>query len=235
MIENIPRSVILAIKAAAKDIEASVKGGAYNPANVEGLSTTLERFMMGMVAKAYPTVKSSWLDKDIDTSWTRKAIDDNIVDGMKLQEAFDVWKDLDPNDRKMLETINYSKFNGQPISKLQKENKALYDAYMGGSEKGGASNELGSLPKEPMGKSPIDMDSILGDTTKKPLLPSMPKDIDEEIDKMPIGEKEKNIPPSNKKDKKGEPPAKQDLMQPGEFERNPQENEFKKGIPTKPL
>ena len=38
--DNIPRSVVIAIKAAAKDIAIAVKGGAYEPIATEKLPAT---------------------------------------------------------------------------------------------------------------------------------------------------------------------------------------------------
>jgi hypothetical protein len=73
MIENIPRSVILTIKAAARDVANSVKGGAYNPTKTEKLAESLEKFMISMVLPSYPKVKSSWIDKDVDASWKKSA------------------------------------------------------------------------------------------------------------------------------------------------------------------
>ncbi len=201
MADNIPNSVMLTIRAAARDVATSVKGGGNNPARTEKLAHTLEKFMTGIVAQSYPTIKSSWLDGDKDEAWVRGAAEGGMVDGQKLQEAFHIWDKLAPSDRTMLETLNYSKFNGQPLTKLQKENKELYDAYMGPA---GEAAPV-ALPDE--GK-PL---SALPPAAPPPAPKEKPKAKDEIA------------------------PPKQELMKPGQVKEHPQEDEFEKGIPTKPL
>ena len=132
MIENIPRSVILAIKAAAKDVATSVKGGAYEPITTDNLATTLEKFMISMVAQSYPKVKSSWIDKDMDKSWVKSALGGDVIDGVKLQQAFDTIWTGNP-DKVDLERVNYSKYIGKPISLIEKERPDIYKAYVGDS------------------------------------------------------------------------------------------------------
>lgn len=198
MIDNIPRSVRIAIKAAARDIESAVRGGAYAPQK-DDIAATLEKFMLGVVAQSYPRVRSAWVDSDVDDSWMEKKPGD-VVDGKQLQQAFDkLWKDLDPSDRRMLESINFSKFNGQPISKLQKENKALYDAYSGG------------VGAEPALETPgvEEADKLLPDISapkKAPELPEKPK-TDEEVpakqDLMKPGQVKKE--PADKEFEEGVP------------------------------
>jgi hypothetical protein len=210
MMENIPKSVRLAIKAAAKDVEGSVRGGAYSVMAASDMANTLEKMMLGIVAQSYPRVKSAWMDSDVDDSWTdKKTINPDLVDGQELQQAFErLWKDLDPADRRMLESVNYSKFNAQPKTKLQKENPALYKAYTG-------SDDLGVKPKEDLGlgldKAPAP--GGIGDILRTP----------EEKPKAKLDEGGKDIP------------SKQKLMPPGQVGKVKEDREFETGLPSASL
>lgn len=196
MIENIPRSVVIAIKAAARDVAQSVKGGAYEPLATDKLAMNLEKFMIGMVAQSYPRKKSAWLDGDIDESWVRSAATGPLVDDEKLLKAMEKqYKDvLSPADYDMVVRNNFAKFHGKEESFLAKENANLHKEYAGSADLGlGDSGDVG------LSKSPIEDLPPPPTPSKKPLgdsaMPSLPKK------KVPT---EEEIKP------------KQDLAQPGE-------------------
>ena len=160
MIENIPRSVILAIKAAAKDVAHAVKGGSYCPTSTRDLTTTLEKFMMSMVAQSYPQVRSAWIDGDVDKSWVKNAEEAGMVDDEALLRAMErKWKGiLSPDDYDMVVRNNFSKFHGKKLLVLERENPQLYKSYAEPSE------------------THVEDTSIVDDTMKHglPALPNLP-------------------------------------------------------------
>jgi hypothetical protein len=131
MIENIPRSVVIAVKAAAKDIACAVKGGSYCPTSTRDLTTMLEKFMMSIVAQSYPQVKSAWIDRDVDKSWIKSAEEAGMVDDETLLKAMEKkWKGiLSPDDYDMVVRNNFSKFHGKKLLVLEQENPQLYKSY----------------------------------------------------------------------------------------------------------
>ena len=197
MSDNLPKSVRLAIRAATADIVSVIRGSDHNSTSVDSrFAKNIEGFLLGIVVPHYANLKAKWVDSSVDVGWVTAA-DVNVIDGMKLQEAFKTqYKDLDPDDAKLLEGNNFSKYNGQGLAKLQKGNPKLYDVYVG--MKDGAPIDDMGLPKEP---SKLDL---------PPAAPVAPK-------------------PSKDND---EPPAKQELMQPGVVKNTPGDMEFEKGIPS---
>ena len=206
-IENIPRSVIIAIKAAAKDVVASVKGGAYEPVSTDKLANTLEKFMIGMVAQSYPRVKSAWLDKDIDVSWVKTAegiLSGEEIDGL-INKAF---PGVDPTTEgfAVLQRFYSSKLYGKTMADASKAAPDLFKTKEPGLP----------LGDKPMGATPPPTD------TPKP---------GEENHTTPL----KPLPgkPLGKKPLKKEIPDVQERNKAGDMKtRSPLEEEFEKGIPT---
>ena len=132
MSDNVPRSVLIAISAAMRDVSSAINGASYKPVGFDGTAVKhLENFMLGIVASHYPKTKASWVDSSMDAKWVAAGLDEELVDGAKLNSAFSkVWQNLSESDQKLLQGMNFSKFNKQPITKL-KENQELYNAYMG--------------------------------------------------------------------------------------------------------
>ena len=220
MMENLPKSVCFAIKAAARDVAGAVRGGAYSVVAASDMANTLEKMMMGIVAQSYPRVKSAWMDSDVDDSWTeKKTANPDLVDGQELQQAFEkLWKDLDPADRRMLESVNYSKFNAQPKTKLQKENLALYKAYTG-------SESLGAEPKPGLGldKAPAAITSDGVELQPERWMGDPQGQLPVEKSKTKLGEGEKDVP------------SKQKLMPPGQVGKVKEDREFETGMPSTSL
>ena len=145
MIENIPHSVILTIKAAARDVANSVKGGAYNPTKTEKLAETLEKFMISMVLASYPKVKSSWLDKDVDSSWKKSAADGVTLTPEEISGLIKKTYPGVPADSEAYITIErlfFSKLLGKTMAEAPKEAPELF----GGAKPSVAPSAPTSLP-----------------------------------------------------------------------------------------
>ena len=209
MIENLPRSVIIAVHAAANDVANAVKGGAYNPTGTEKLANTLEKFMIGMVAQSYPRVKSAWLDKDADSSWTKVASTGVTIDPVKLATALTKFYSTitDPNLKKNNIGSATSMLLGKTEAEINAEWPGLLDDAGGPTPPG-----LGALP----------LGEPLAPSNQAPA-PAMPP--------KPMGASL----PMPKHDKEELAPAEQLLSKPGVMPHNPQDREFEDGVPTRPL
>ena len=152
MIENIPRSVVIAIQAAARDIENAVQGGAYTPVNIGNLRSTIEKFVTGMVAQAYPKVRSSWIDKDSDPSWTKKAAEEIDIGRLNtVMDEFYKGKGLSEKDIITLKRNNLQSLIGKTKDEFRKINPGLFEAYEGGAAE--------TEPKLPLPSAPNPIES----------------------------------------------------------------------------
>ena len=214
MIENLPRSVVIAIKAAAHDVANTVKGGAYNPTGTEKLANTLEKFMIGMVAQSYPKVRSAWLDKDADSSWTKVAAGPT-VDPVKLATALTKFYSAitDPN----LKKNNIGSATSMLLGKTEAEINAEWPGLL--SDAGAPTPPgLGALPPgEPLGAS---NQAPAPKPAKPQPLPPPPS----------LGEGGGMPKPS-----KPEAPNMQPLAKPGVMPNKVQDQEFEAGVPTRPI
>ena len=151
MIENIPRSVILTIKAAARDVANSVKGGAYNPTKTEKLAESLEKFMISMVLPSYPKVKSSWIDKDVDSSWKKSAADGNVLSLEEIGALIKKKYPMLPPDSQAYIAVERD-LGSRLLGKTMEEAPKIAPELFGGAS---ASPSPAPLPSAPHSSAPL--------------------------------------------------------------------------------
>lgn len=205
MNDNIPRSVVIAVRAAAADVVSSIKGANYKAVKADdSLVKTIESFLMGMVAPHFPTTKFQWVDSTLDGKWVTAA-EGNMVDIKKLDDAMNQkYKGLSEQEVQTLKRDNITRLVCKTLEEFRKINPELYELYQGGA-----------MPSD----SPLGLEA--------PMEEAMPK-----LPPMDLPQKETPLP---KDTKDGEPPSKQKLAKPGEVSVvNPIDDEFE-GVPPKTI
>ena len=68
MDNSIPKSVKVAISAAAKDVVAAMRGAGNKTAtDINKTASVIEKFMLGIVTDVYPKTKDTWLENDCNS------------------------------------------------------------------------------------------------------------------------------------------------------------------------
>jgi hypothetical protein len=171
MTEDIPKSVVKAVKAAVKDVVAAMNGGSYAPMNLSDKHVShMENFMLGMVSSHYPRGKSQWVDSSLDNSWIKSAGKPGI-DSAKIVDAINKYiesKGLEGSAARAVEREFTGKYIGTKKTEemMQKNDPELYGFYSGSSFEKPSMVE--GLPKDIPDLS-IDLD--VEPETKKPEMP----------------------------------------------------------------
>jgi len=185
---DIPKSVKIAISAASRDVVESMRSSGVLPAgDISKLASTIDRFVSGMVLQKYAKTKSAWVSEEVDP-WLIKsaaAEHEGILNDLaeRIKNSPEITKEVlieSTKSHKSMAAAEMAKYMADP-EKFKRDNpdiaSIIEEAMSGSKSVEGPSTEAPAAPAGPTPAAPSKggiLDKMIAEDVSKKGLDALP-------------------------------------------------------------